>query len=65
VAAVTGAFTEDPRLPEPDPDVLARHEAEIARLMAEREERIAQWEQVEQRVDEAHEERGRRHEPGS
>lgn len=64
---MSGPFTEDPTLPEPDPEWLARYHAKMADLEAARLERIRDaaerveaWKAVEDAVDRAHEERRRR-----
>ena len=60
---MSGPHTEDPRLPELNPEWLRRYEAKMADLMAAREERarsaegVEAWREVEQRLDEAHERR--------
>lgn len=64
---MSGPFTEDPRLPEPNREALERYERETAELMREREERIRNsrppaegpeaWRAVEELVDRVHLER--------
>lgn len=42
---MSGAFTEDPTLPEPDPEWLKRFEAKMRDLERAREERIRETEE--------------------
>ena len=69
---MSGPNVEEPTLPEPDPEWLARYHAKMADLEAARleriratAERVEAWREVEQRVDEALEKRrgGERSQP--